>query len=476
VLNWTDTSAVELEPDIHQTSWTFDALNRVIKIKNPDESVVKNIFNKGGLLQSVSGNLKGRQQTTLFVASSEYDAYGRLIVQTAGNSTFTTNSFDRLTQRLTNRTVLRHEGTTRTVVQNLTHTYDPVGNVIFVQNDAEQTVFFRNGAVEPDSEYTYDAIYRITEATGREHVGQTKGAPSRPGMVTSFAAAAAPEDNSAIVRYVEQYKYDAANNITILSHQLADLQFSSWTRRFSYQSARNRGVSNRLMSTTVGNATENYTYNANGNITSMPHLSDIRWDYINRLRSSSQQILADGSPETTWYVYDGQGERVRKVTERQANPGETPRKLEERITIGTTDTYRSYKGDGLTVKVQYASQKIMDQDGNILVLAEEWSGPVDAPGLLLRYQLTNIVQSVIVELDDTGQVISYKEYSPYGTSTYQLLLRKVHKRFRFAGKEHDTNNGLYYFGMRYYAAVSIIRFLKSFASLLLKHTSHPMCL
>jgi hypothetical protein len=103
---------------------------------------------------------------------------------------------------------------------------------------------------------------------------------------------------------------------------------------------------------------------------------------------------------------------------RSAKAGEAPIKLEERITIGRTEMYRSYEGDGRTVKVQCASQKIMDQGENMLILAEDWSGKADAPGLLLRYQLTNIVQSVSTELDDTGQVISYEEYSPYGTSTY----------------------------------------------------------
>jgi hypothetical protein len=126
---------------------------------------------------------------------------------------------------------------------------------------------------------------------------------------------------------------------------------------------------------------------------------------------------------------------------RSAKVGEAPIKLEERITIGRTEMYRSYDGDGQTVKAQCASQKIMDQGGNMLVLAEDWSGKVDAPGLLLRYQLTNIVQSVSTELDDTGQVISYEEYSPYGTSTYQVLLRKVPNAFDLPERSRIQTTG-----------------------------------
>jgi hypothetical protein len=209
VVDWMTTSAVELELEVYPTRRTFDALNRVITIQSPDKSMVSNAFNKGGLLHSVSANLKGDPKPTPFVVSSQYDAHCRLVAQTAGNNTITTNAFDLLTQRLVNRTVVRQDASRQTDVQNLTYTYDPVGNVIFVQNDAEQTVFFRNGAVEPHSEYTYDALYRLTEAMGREHVGQTKGLASGPGTATSSTGAALGDGN-AIVGYVEHYTYDAA--------------------------------------------------------------------------------------------------------------------------------------------------------------------------------------------------------------------------------------------------------------------------
>src|SRR4029077_19578745 len=62
-------------------------------------------------------------------------------------------------------------------VQNLSYTYDPAGNITHIQDDAQQTVYFRNKRVEPSVDYTYDAIYRLIEATGREHLGQVGGAP-----------------------------------------------------------------------------------------------------------------------------------------------------------------------------------------------------------------------------------------------------------------------------------------------------------
>jgi hypothetical protein len=50
-------------------------------------------------------------------------------------------------------------------VQNLHYTYDPVGNITHIQDDAQQTIYFRNKRVEPSNDYTYDAIYRLIQAS-----------------------------------------------------------------------------------------------------------------------------------------------------------------------------------------------------------------------------------------------------------------------------------------------------------------------
>ena len=61
-------------------------------------------------------------------------------------------------------------------LQNLHYTYDPAGNITHIHDDAQQTIYFRNQRVEPSNDYTYDALYRLIQATGREHLGQA-GAP-----------------------------------------------------------------------------------------------------------------------------------------------------------------------------------------------------------------------------------------------------------------------------------------------------------
>jgi RHS repeat-associated protein len=59
----------------------------------------------------------------------------------------------------------------------------------------------------------------------------------------------------------------------------------------------------------------------------------------------------------------------------------------------------------------------------------------------------------VLELDDSAAIVSYEEYFPFGATSYQAVASQtdVPKRYRFTGKERDTENDLYYHGARYYA-------------------------
>jgi RHS repeat-associated protein len=80
----------------------------------------------------------------------------------------------------------------------------------------------------------------------------------------------------------------------------------------------------------------------------------------------------------------------------------------------------------------------------------------DEPGIpaqLTRYQLGNHLGSASLELNDTAAIVSYEEYTPFGSTSYQAVESATHtpKRYRYAGRERDHESGLYYQGARYYA-------------------------
>ena len=58
-------------------------------------------------------------------------------------------------------------------VQDLGYTYDPASNITRIEDAALKTVFNANQQVDSSCDYTYDPLYRLIQATGREHVGQS---------------------------------------------------------------------------------------------------------------------------------------------------------------------------------------------------------------------------------------------------------------------------------------------------------------
>jgi RHS repeat-associated protein len=453
-----------LEADTYTSRTTFDALNRPTELTAPDSSVIRPTYNEANLLERVEVNLRGATVTTRFVTAVDYDAKGRRTLIEHGNGVSTAYKYDPLTFRLSHLQTLRGAE----ALQDLHYTYDPVGNITAIRDDAQQTIFFRNQRVEPSAAYTYDALYRLVEATGREHLGQTGGQRDPPTPSDAFNGFHThldhPGDGDAMGIYVERYVYDAVGNFLKMQHRGSDPSHPGWTRAYAYQEPsllEPSKDSNRLASTAIGmhNAqpmVEPYTHDAHGNMTRMPHLPLVEWDYHDRLQATSTQVVSNGgTPETTYYAYDTAGQRARKVTEREAPAGQTPTRKQERIYLGAFEMYRDYDGSGATVTLERETLHIM-HDMERIALVEtrslDTAGNDPGPAQLMRYQFGNHLGSASLELDDHAQILSYEEYTPYGSTSYQGRSQtETPKRYRYSGKERDEESGFYYNRTRYYS-------------------------
>ncbi|KAK6511381.1 hypothetical protein TWF481_000298 [Arthrobotrys musiformis] len=463
-LDWS--AAVPLEGAFYKTSTRFDALNRAIEMTSPDNSTYRPIYNEGNLLDQVLVNLRGEQDSNgdlkwqNFVTNIEHDAKGQRTLIEYGNGVRTTYSYDPLTFRLSHLQTARGSDS----LQDLYYTYDPIGNITHIRDDAQQTIFFRNRRVEPSNDYTYDAIYRLIEATGREHLGQTNGqvnAPTPPGAFDGFPSLDHPGDGKAMGTYVESYTYDSVGNISSMKHRGSDPSAPGWTRTYNYNEPSQLDISavnNRLSFTTVGTTTETYGYagsaGVHGLMTAMPALSYMQWDFKDQLQATAKQIVTNGNtPEITYYVYDNNGQRVRKVTDRQSPPGQAPTRMKERTYLGSFEIYREYGNDGTTVSLERETYNITDDKQRIAMVETRTIGIDPGQAQLIRYQFSNHLSSATLELDDTARIISYEEYTPYGSTSYQAVSNQTEapKRYRYTGKERDDENGLYYCGARYYA-------------------------
>jgi len=450
------TLAPRLEADTYTSRTTYDALNRLLTATSPDGSIYRPTFNEANLLDKVDVNLRGAAATTLFVKNIDYNAKGQRTRIAYGNGAATVYTNDDQTFRLMH---LKTSGTTATpdtpVFQDLFYTYDPAGNITNIRDDAQQTIYFNGQVVPPQCDYTYDAIYRLINATSREHIGQL-AQPETTWNDEFHVKLPQPGDGPAMRNYTEQYLYDAVGNFEKLIHQASN---GNWTRAYAYHEAsliEAAKKSNRLSSTTVGRTAGNlpselYSYDAHGNMTSMPHLPTMEWDFKDQLHALQRQVVNDGGTgEKTYYVYDSGGQRVRKVTETQSS-----KPKDARIYLGGFEIYREFDASGAGITLERETLHIMDDKQRIALVESRTQGDDGSPPQLIHYQFGNHLGSASLELNDKANVISYEEYYPYGSTSYQAVdqsIKAAAKRYRYTGKERDEETGFTYHGARYYAA------------------------
>jgi RHS repeat-associated protein len=193
-------------------------------------------------------------------------------------------------------------------------------------------------------------------------------------------------------------------------------------------------ATNRLLKHDSQQTANDYTYDIHGNITSMPHLSSMVWDEKDQLHSTTNGTF------TSYYNYDTQGNRTRKVIVK-GNIIETRYYL---------NGYEVYRKENSTADFERITLNISD-DEKTFVRIETKTGENE----VIRYQYDNHLGSACLELDNTGQIISYEEYHPFGTTSYRSGRTEIEvslKRYKYCGKERDEETGFYYYGMRYYAA------------------------
>jgi len=443
ITNWIDAN---LANDLENEDFTFttetDALGRITKQTTPDGSAITPSYNETGLLNSETVAHADPAITTVYIKDIDYNEKGEREKIVYGNDVITRFYYDKESFRLKR---LETKGQNNDPLQDWHYTFDPVGNITHIEDKNIPVVFFDNQKITGVSTYTYDALYRLREATGRENnaalIFDSKGnwndAP--------FMRQLNPGDPMAMRNYTQSYQYDDAGNILQMKHQSC---CNNWTRNYNYEAA-----NNRLVSTQVGANTYIYSHHPqHGYMTAMSHLEDMGWNFKEELiKTTCQKRIDGGTPETTYYQYDGQGQRIRKITENQADAGNSPTKKEERIYIAGYELYK--KHSGADVGLERTSISLMEEGHRFAMIESRNDVDDGTEKLLVRYQLHNHLGSAALELDNTAQVISYEEYHPYGTTAYQAknsAIKSAAKRYRYTGMERDEESGLEYHSARYY--------------------------
>ncbi|MFH2059233.1 MAG: SpvB/TcaC N-terminal domain-containing protein [Pseudomonadota bacterium] len=452
-----DISAIEaaaaplLESETFSSSSVVDALNRPKTVTLPDQSIVKPAYNIAGALDSLQVKIRGQGGFTTFLEGQDYDAKGQRQFAEYGNGLISRYFYDPKTFRLVNLVTRQLGVPDSQSLQNLQFTFDPAGNIVQIKDEAQQTHYFNNAVVKPESKFEYNAAYQLIKATGREHAGLGANSQRDHSDLPFLNQMPHANDSSAVRQYIQQFEYDDCRNIKLMRHIAPG---GNWRRHYRYEYEDDpSNLTNRLKSTSLpgdldtGPYSAVYTHDLHGNMVEMPHVTEMVWNFMDQL---AKVDLGGGG--TAYYTYGGGGGRIRKVIERPGNI------KTERIYLGAVEIYREFSG--LTKKLERSTLHVSDNTGRIAQVdtklldedSTDTANPLNTN--LIRYQYANHLGSSCMETDETGTVISYEEYHPFGTSAYRNRKSDVDlslKRYRFSGKEKDDETGLYYFGARYYA-------------------------
>src|SRR5439155_8735988 len=140
---------------------------------------------------------------------------------------------------------------------------------------------------------------------------------------------------------------------------------------------------------------ELYTHDVHGNMTAMPHLPQMDWNFSDQLQHVD--LVGGGN---AYYVYDAGGQRVRKVVEK--NGGAL---VEERIYLGGFEIFRRRNGAG-SVTLERETLHIVDDKQRIALVETKTidnQSSISNLQTLIRYQFSNHLGSASLELDDAGQ-------------------------------------------------------------------------
>ena len=441
--NWTAanilTANTILEEDVFDTTATFDAIGRPLSQTLPDGSITTWQYGMMGNCTQSGITLNGAITKQIIVSNSKLNQFGQLVNVKLNNGVTTSHNYDSLTQQLLQ--IKSTKGNKALQDQNYWH--DPTGLITTMQNNVAAVVYANNQEVKPENTYTYDALYRLKNATGRIQLSKTmapigKNRQDKLGHVKNYQNA----NLQAVGNYAENYQYDKGNNLT----QLQRTGDNPFTRLFTINSNNNRvsQYQQGKTSTTIDYDTSGQMQNINGNGS-----QKITWNSIGNIANAT--LVDRGNEDKNdmeYYVYDASGIRVRKVTERKNSDG-TILSSDDKRYIGN---YRFTSKTNADTRHSITVGGVQKQDC-IVQYTTDTNKKTTAAGIIYRYQHANHLNSIGLETNQAGDVISYEEYSPFGDTvlSYDPVNLDSSKEYRYSAQEKDDSTGLYYYGYRYYA-------------------------
>ncbi len=316
-----------------------------------------------------------------------------------------------------------------TPLGSISYTYDAIGR------RASMTV-----AGQPTVNYSYDDNNRLTDidtlingvAAGfslrYDALGRRTGITLPNGVTTNYSY-----DNASRLLNLQHlnpvnqvleslgYTYDANGNRTSMNRQAVNLPSSNSASGITYNQA-----NQMLTFIPSSSSAKNMTYDENGNMTSVTNscgTTTYTWDARNRLIGING-FTSTCTSLTASFEYDALGRRIEKTI------------------------------NGVTTQYLYDGLDIIQEKQNGAVTANYIRTlNIDEPltrikGATVRHYQLDALGSVIALTDETGNVRTSYSYDPFGNVT--ISGEASDNPFQYTGREND-GTGLYYYRARYYS-------------------------
>ncbi len=465
--------------------YAYDSWNRIQNITYPDGEVVHYKYNTGGMLDRVYGQavvsnsviIKGvipgpsgpivpsvptTTYTYNYIDSIRYNEFELKSAILYGNGTSAQYSYDIL-NRLSR---LKLYDAANNYLQNITYSYDAVGNIDAIQNTADRISGSNLGGTYTYT-YKYDDLYRLTTAIGSTNI-RVRATESTGFTRIQYAS------------YTQRMRYDKDGKI------LSKTQTSRTSLNGSdtYSNTANDYIYNSGQPHTVrATSASEFRWDANGNMIEQD-AARMSWDEENQLREySNRRSLA-----VAFYQYDAGGERFYKNTGERTTLVVNGRRVEMpyyHIPTLYTSPYLVATPQGYTKHYFMESERFASRIGDGTITSINNHVTTDAVIAAKQAEVNTFVpdstQARLLEglrnlpfnwsshhttfwqhgdhlgsaswvTDTNGAAYQHLQYMPWGEPL--LDQRKsgytYNTRYTFSGKERDEETGYSYFGARYY--------------------------
>ncbi|MBE7385210.1 MAG: VCBS repeat-containing protein [Leptolyngbya sp. SIO1E4] len=466
-----------LDPTVYETTMTYDGLSRVKTAQYP-----KDVEGNRKLLRPTYNRAGGLEQVTLdgqiYVERIAYNAKGQRTLIAYGNGVMTRYAYEADTFRLAR---LRTEGYEKTnaltyqprreILQDMGYGYDLVGNILTIQDRTPRSgvAGTLQGEDALDRQFTYDPLYRLLSATGRESkgIGEPRPWTDDPREGFNQSNHGVPTQNNAPNQtqlYREDYTYDPAGNMLSLRHssQKNNGWQVSWTRSFGmdglapvdwdaewqqflngdWQNPRGNKLTHvedrKFGVPSAPTVNQTHWFDVNGNLIQENQSRFFEWNHSDQLKQFRVQAGSGELSVQAFYCYDAAGQRVKKVVKKGS-------RVEVTVYVGGMFEHHRVVTPGETKENN--SLHVMDDQQRIAILrvGKPFDNNVQTPAV--QHHLGDHLGSSGVVIDEVGNWVNREEFFPYGETSFGGFGKK---RYRFTGKERDEESGLNYHHARYY--------------------------